>query len=333
MLKIGVLGAGHLGKIHIRCLQGLSDIYELVGFYDIDQEISKQVEKEFSIKSFSSADELIDAVDVVDIVTPTITHFENAARSIRKFKHVFIEKPVVTTLQEAEELIELAKEAQVKIQVGHVERFNPGFFAAKPYLKNPLFIEAHRLSKFNPRGTDVPVVLDLMIHDLDIVLHVIRAQVRKVSAAGVAIVSNTPDIANARIEFDNGAVANLTASRISLKQMRKIRFFQPEAYISVDFLEKKCEVVRLLNSEEEINYDKERAMMLEFPKNDEEKIKILMEYPEVKEINAIQTELTFFYRSIAYDEEPPVTIWDGYKALKVAHQIMEVIQKNHEHFG
>lgn len=332
MLKIGVLGAGHLGKIHIKCLQGLSDIYELVGFYDIDSKISSQVEREFSLRAFSSADELMDAVDVVDIVTPTTTHFENASHAIRRFKHVFIEKPVVTTLQEAEDLIELAKEARVKIQVGHVERFNPGFIAARPYLKNPVFIEAHRLAKFNPRGTDVPVVLDLMIHDLDIVLHVIKAQVRKISAAGVAIVSSTPDIANARIEFDNGAVANLTASRISLKQMRKVRFFQPEAYISVDFLEKKCEVVRLLNNQDEIDYDKDKALMMEFPKNDVEKIKILLEYPAVEDINAIQTELEYFYRSIVFDEEPPVTIWDGYRALEVAHQIMEVIQKNHERF-
>ena len=203
------------------------------------------MEKEFGITRFLSLDELIDSVDVVDIVTPTISHFECASMALRKFRHVFIEKPIVTTLEEAKEMIKIAGEANVKVQVGHVERFNPAFLAAEPYFNKPMFIETHRLAQFNPRGTDVPVILDLMIHDIDIILSVVKSNIRKISASGVAVVSDTPDIANARIEFDNGCVANLTASRISIKNMRKSRFFQRDAYISVDFLNKEVEVVRI----------------------------------------------------------------------------------------
>jgi predicted dehydrogenase len=331
MLKIGVLGAGHLGKIHIKCLQELSDLYQVIGFYDIDKEKSKEVEEHFKIKSYESADELMDEVDVVDIVTPTVTHFEIASKAIRKFKHVFIEKPVVTTLQEAEELIDLSKEAGVKIQVGHVERFNPAFLAASSFIKRPVFIESHRLSPFSPRGTDVPVVLDLMIHDLDIVLHLVRSQVRRISAVGVAILSSTPDIANARLEFDNGTVANLTASRISLKKMRKMRLFQNEAYISVDFLEKKAEIVRMLDMYDPSQVDKDRGLIIEMDTS-EKKVPILIEQLKVEDLNAIKTELIYFYRSIVFEEEPPVTISDGYKALKIAHEIMDVIQHNNEKF-
>ena len=331
MLKIGVLGAGHLGKIHIKCLQELSDLYQIVGFYDIDKEKSKEAEEHFKIKSYESAEELMDKVDVVDIVTPTVTHFEIASKAIRKFKHVFIEKPVVTTLQEAEELIDLSKEAGVKIQVGHVERFNPAFLAASSFIKRPVFIESHRLSPFSPRGTDVPVVLDLMIHDLDIVLHLVRSQVRRISAVGVAILSSTPDIANARLEFDNGTVANLTASRISLKKMRKMRLFQNEAYISVDFLEKKAENVRMLDMYDPSQVDKDRGLIIEMDTS-EKKVPILIEQLKVEDLNAIKTELMYFYRSIVFEEEPPVTISDGYKALKIAHEIMDVIQHNNKKF-
>jgi predicted dehydrogenase len=225
MLKIGVLGAGHLGRIHLKCIKEIQD-FDLVGFYDPDTINADKIEQEFGIKKWSSLDDLIDAVDVVDIVTPTVSHFECAARSLKKCRHVFIEKPVVTSLDEARELIKIAGEANVKVQVGHVERFNPAFLAAESYFDRPMFIESHRLAQFNPRGTDVPVILDLMIHDIDIVLSVVKSNIKKISASGVAVVSDTPDIANARIEFDNGCVANLTASRISLKNMRKSRFFQ-----------------------------------------------------------------------------------------------------------
>ena len=244
MLKIGVLGAGHLGKIHLKCIKEITD-YNLVGFYDADDATSSKVEKEFGIRRYKGLDALISSADVIDIVTPTISHFDCASKALKKAKHVFIEKPVVTTPEEAKQLMTYADEADVKVQVGHVERFNPAFLSAQPYLHQPMFIESHRLAEFNPRGTDVPVILDLMIHDIDIVLSVVKSSIRRIQASGVQVVSDTPDIANVRIEFDNGCVANLTASRISMKNMRKSRFFQRDAYIAVDFLQKTLEIIRM----------------------------------------------------------------------------------------
>ena len=324
MLKIGVLGAGHLGKIHIKCIKEIAD-YDLIGFNDPDDGNAIKVEKEFGIKRFLSLDELIDLVDVVDIVTPTVSHFEYASAAIRKFRHVFIEKPIVTTLEEAKELIKIAGEANVKVQVGHVERFNPAFLAAEPYFNKPMFIETHRLAQFNPRGTDVPVILDLMIHDIDIILSVVNSNIRKISASGVAVVSDTPDIANARIEFDNGCVANLTASRISIKNMRKSRFFQRDAYISVDFLTKEVEVVR-------IKYpDKSGSLPMSFmidlgPGKGSKQISFTK--PEVKPLNAIRAELESFYNAITTNTIPSVTINDGYSALEVAHKVIEKINQS-----
>ena len=253
MLKVGVLGAGHLGKIHLRLLQQ-SEKYELVGFYDENQEYAEKISKEFGYQNFNTIAKLIHAVDVIDIVTPTLSHYKCARIAIKSGKHVFIEKPISNTIEEAEEIIALANEYNVKGQVGHVERFNPAFIATKNMVENPMFIETHRLAEFNPRGTDVPVVLDLMIHDIDVILSVVKSKVKNISASGVSVISDTPDIANARIEFENGCVANLTASRISMKNMRKTRFFQKDAYISVDFLEKKCEVVKMKDAPEVPGY-------------------------------------------------------------------------------
>ncbi|PKP47889.1 MAG: oxidoreductase [Bacteroidetes bacterium HGW-Bacteroidetes-11] len=319
MLKIGVLGAGHLGKIHLKCIKQTAK-YQLVGFYDADEENAKKVSEDFGIPAFSGIDELIDAVDVVDIVTPTLSHFDCASRSLKKFKHVFIEKPIVTTPAEARELIELAGEAGVKVQVGHVERFNPAFIAAAPFIDNPMFIETHRLAQFNPRGTDVPVILDLMIHDLDIVLSIVKSGIHKVSASGVSVVSDTPDIANARIEFDNGCVANLTASRISMKNMRKSRFFQRDAYIAVDFLEKSAEIIRM-KGVDPATADP-MAMILDLGPGKQPK-QILFDKPEITNINAIQTELESFADAIINNTPPPVTINDGYAALDLAYRIIE----------
>ena len=323
MLKIGVLGAGHLGKIHIKCIKEIPE-YDLIGFYDSDEENSEKVEKEFNIRRYSSLDELVDAVDMVDIVTPTISHFECASKSLKKFRHVFLEKPIVTTLDEARELIKIAEEANVKVQVGHVERFNPAFLAAEQYFSKPMFIETHRLAQFNPRGTDVPVILDLMIHDIDIILSVVKSNIRKVSASGVAVVSDTPDIANARIEFENGCVANLTASRISLKKMRKSRFFQRDAYISVDFLKKELEVVRIKDFEKASGIPV--GFMLDLGPGKGTK-QILFDKPEIKPTNAIRTELESFYSAIINNTTPSVTINDGYSALELAHKIIEKINQ------
>ncbi len=323
MLKIGVLGAGHLGKIHLKCIQQIPG-YELVGFFDADQENATKVAHEFGIKSFASLDSLIEATEVVDIVTPTVSHFSCASQALKKKRHVFIEKPVVATPEEANALIDLAKEANVKVQVGHVERFNPAFLAAKSSINSPLFIEAHRLAQFNPRGTDVPVVLDLMVHDIDIILSVIKSPVKKVSASGVAIVSDTADITNARIEFENGAVANLTASRISLKNMRKVRLFQPDAYITVDFLDKKAEIVRLSTIEKEP--DDPMAMVIDLGPGKGMK-QLYFEKPDIEAVNAIKMELERFYEAITFNQTPAVTVEDGVKVLQLAYQILDEINK------
>jgi len=318
MVRIGVLGAGHLGKIHIKLLKEIEG-FELVGFYDSEKDNAAKVSEEFGIKNYDDVYELIDNVDAIDIVTPTVSHFDCAVDALKKGRHIFIEKPVTNTLEEAEQLIKLVNEAEVKVQVGHVERFNPAFTATKDQIENPMFIETHRLAMFNPRGTDVPVVLDLMIHDLDIVLSVVKSNIKKVSAGGVAVVSDTPDIANARIEFDNGCVANLTASRISMKNMRKSRFFQRDAYISVDFLDKVSEIVQIKDVEGEpdplaVNIDLgEGKGMKEFS----------FDKPKVEQNNAILDELTCFYKSIANNTTPPVTLEDGYRALQAAHMILE----------
>lgn len=328
MLKIGVLGAGHLGKIHIKLIQQIED-YELVGFYDADKVTAEKVAVEFGVKAYHDIDELIEAVDVVDIVTPTLSHFDCAVKAIRESKHIFIEKPITNTVEEARKLIDLAEEADVKVQVGHVERFNPAFTATKEYINHPMFIETHRLAQFNPRGTDVSVVLDLMIHDLDIVLSIVNSNVRRISASGVAVVSDNPDIANARIEFDNGCVANLTASRISMKNMRKTRIFQRDAYLSIDFLEKVSEVVRLSTVVGEAD---PLSVTIDLGEGKGQK-QIYFEKPEVEANNAIKDELSTFARCIIEGKNPPVSIHDGYNALNVAHKIIEKLTLTKENFS
>jgi predicted dehydrogenase len=324
MLKIGVIGAGHLGKIHIKCINEIPE-FELLGFFDNDELNAKAVSKELGIRSFNSISELINEVDVVDIVTPTIAHFEYAAYALKQFRHVFIEKPIVATPEEALKLIEIAKEANVKVQVGHVERYNPAMIAALPFIENPMFIEVHRLANFNPRGTDVPVILDLMIHDIDIILHTVHANLRSIRASGVAVVTDTPDIVNARLEFDNGCVANLTASRISLSPMRKARFFQRDAYIAVDFLNRKTEVAYLKNIAG--GYINPLLPVLE-PGNGKEAKQIHFVKPEIKNTNAIHSELSRFAKAINENKTPDVTINDGYLALKVAYQILDKVENS-----
>ena len=317
MLKAGVLGAGHLGKIHLRLLQE-SKKYELVGFFDPFTENAKKVAKEFGYKLFDSIEELIAAVEVVDIVTPTLSHFECAKKAIEKGRHIFIEKPITKTVLEAEAIKTLASQFHVQGQVGHVERFNPAFTAVKDKIDTPMFIETHRLAEFNPRGTDVPVVLDLMIHDIDIILSVVNSKVKKVHASGISVISETPDIANARIEFENGCVANLTASRISMKNMRKTRFFQKDAYISVDFLEKKSEIVRMKDVP---NNPDEFAMILQNAEG--VKKQIYFDNPEIENNNAILDELESFADAINNGTKPVVSLRQGAEALRVAQMIID----------
>ena len=317
MLKAGVLGAGHLGKIHLRLLQE-SKKYELVGFYDPSKENAKNVADEFGYTAFDSIDALIEAVEVVDIVTPTLSHFECAKKAIEKGCHIFIEKPITKTVLEAEALKTLASQYHVLGQVGHVERFNPAFTAVKDKIDTPMFIETHRLAEFNPRGTDVPVVLDLMIHDIDIILSVVKSKVKNVHASGVAVISDTPDIANARIEFENGCVANLTASRISMKNMRKTRFFQKDAYISVNFLSKESEVVRMKDVPETPD---EFAMVLQNAEG--VKKQIYFENPKIENNNAILDELETFADAIANNTTPVVSLSQGTEALRVAQMVID----------
>ncbi|TRW23398.1 Gfo/Idh/MocA family oxidoreductase [Flavobacterium zepuense] len=317
MLKVGVLGAGHLGKIHLRLLNQ-SQKYELVGFYDPNSDNADKVAHEFGYKKFDTISELIQAVDVVDIVTPTLSHYDCAIEVINAGKHLFIEKPIANTVAEAEEIMQLAKERNVKGQVGHVERFNPAFTATKHKIENPMFIETHRLAEFNPRGTDVPVVLDLMIHDIDVILSVVKSKVQNIYASGVSVISDTPDIANARIEFENGCVANLTASRISMKNMRKSRFFQKDAYISVDFLDKVCEVVKMKDAPE---VPGDFDMILQNAEGI--KKQIYFDNPDVEANNAILDELETFADAINNNTTPVVTLEDGTEALRVAHRIIE----------
>ncbi|MHB0755433.1 Gfo/Idh/MocA family protein [Polaribacter sp. M15] len=317
MLKVGVLGAGHLGKIHLKLLKQ-SKKYNLVGFYDPSEANAKKVVEDFGYTFFDSIDALIDAVEVVDIVTPTLSHFDCAKKAIEKGRHIFIEKPIAKTVSEAEDIRALANEYNVKGQVGHVERFNPAFTAVKDKINNPMFIETHRLAEFNPRGTDVPVVLDLMIHDIDIILSCVNSKVKNVHASGISVISETPDIANARIEFENGCVANLTSSRISMKNMRKTRFFQKDAYISVNFLSKESEIVRIKDAPE--NPD-EFAMIL---KNDEGVEKqIYFENPEVTTNNAILDELETFADAIKNNTTPIVTLSAGTEALRIAQLVID----------
>jgi len=323
MVKIGLLGVGHLGKIHLKCLHSI-DAVAITGFYDPNDKAAEQVlQNNPNLQRFTSVAALIDASDAIDIVTPTITHFELAAAAIQKGKHVFIEKPLTHTLAEAERLVTLAQSKGVKVQVGYVERFNPAFLAIQDIPLNPLFIEAHRLAMFNPRGTDVSVVLDLMVHDLDLILKIVKAPLKSVQASGVAVVSRSPDIANARLEFENGAVANLTASRISMKQMRKLRLFQKDAYISLNLLDKQAQVIQLFGETEKDKITDGNLLSLA---TEEGKKYINIAQPKSEPTNAIQMELTTFAEAILSNKQTVVTIEEGYQTLQVAHQIIEEIE-------
>ena len=326
MLKIGVLGAGHLGKIHLKILKE-SKIFELIGVYDLNPITTKNSAESLGIIAFETPEKLIQAVDVVDIVTPTITHFELAKQAILAQKHVFIEKPITATLEQANTLYELSKQHPVQIQVGHIERYNPALIASIPYLKNPKFIEIHRLAPFNPRGTDVSVVLDLMIHDIDTLLYITQSEIKDIYANGVCVLSNTPDICNVRLEFTNGAVANLTASRISMHPMRKARFFQKDKYIAVDFLQKKCEMIQLKkNTTNTTPLDTtDPYCEIVFAHNNTQGVQI--QQPIIQHHNAIAQELESFGNAIHHKQKPEVDIIAGKNALKVALDIIDQIEK------
>lgn len=321
ILNIGVLGVGHLGKIHVKLLLEIAE-FNVVGFYDTDDENAQTTIEQFGIKRFTDLEELIQACDALDIVAATSAHFELAKLAIKNTKHIFIEKPMTSNLEEAIQLVELVKEADIIAQIGHVERFNPAFLAVQDSITDPMFIETHRLAQFNPRGTDVSVIHDLMIHDIDIILKLVNGNVKNIYASGVPIISDSPDIANARIEFDNGCVANVTASRISIKNMRKTRVFQKDAYVSIDFLEKKAEIFKLYNAPQgNIN-----TLELDLGA-DKAKKYIHFDTPKIEPINSIKLELQHFHASITNQTTPPVSALDGLKAMEVAYGILDKIQR------
>jgi predicted dehydrogenase len=292
-----------------------------MGFYDTDSKISEELSDKEGYKYFSNLDNLLDNVEAIDIISPTTTHYQIAKQAILSNKHVFIEKPITDNLDHAKDIIQLSRKNNIIGQVGHVERFNPAYVAAFNHIKDPMFIESHRLSDFNPRGTDVSVIMDLMIHDIDIVLSTVKSKVKKINASGVSIISNSPDIANARIEFENKCVANLTASRISLKKMRKTRIFQKDAYISIDFLEKELQIVKIKDA---VKSNSNLSMVIKT--NTGKDKMIYFENPEIIEENSILIELESFANSINNKSLPKVTLLDGYEAIKVAHEVMSQIQ-------
>jgi predicted dehydrogenase len=316
MLKIGIFGVGHLGKFHIKNWKEIDNV-EVIGFYDPNDAVANDVEAEFGLKRYADMGELIDDADAVDVVTPTQFHFPVCEAALRKSKHVFVEKPLANNMEEAAALLKLTKEAKVKFQVGHVERFNPAFTALDKSSIQPMFIEVHRLAQFNPRGTEVSVILDLMIHDIDVILSMVKSDIKQISASGVAVMTDTPDIANVRIEFHNGCVANLTSSRISMKRMRKMRVFQRDAYIGIDFLEKKSEIIRL---KQESDIEELFSFEIDTPKGSRT---IVVENPLSASENALRTELSSFRDAILQDLTPVVSELDGYQALEVAHLILE----------
>ncbi|WP_051416972.1 Gfo/Idh/MocA family protein, partial [Sediminibacterium salmoneum] len=291
---------------------------KIVGFFDPNNDNAREVIEKYGIKRFMDEDKLIDACDAIDVITPTTLHYDICMKAVRKGKHVFVEKPITHTLQEGKDLVNMVREANVKLQVGHVERFNPAYLAIKDLHLNPMFIEVHRLAQFNPRGTEVSVILDLMIHDIDIILSLVKSDVKNIAASGVAVMTDTPDIANVRIEFNNGCVANLTSSRISMKKMRKIRLFQKDAYIGIDFLEKKTEIIKLKQPEDE----KAFSFDIETPNG---KKTIAIATPSIEPLNAIKLELTSFVDAIVNNKPTQVNEIDGYLAMEVAHQILDKI--------
>jgi predicted dehydrogenase len=317
MLKVGIFGVGHLGKFHISNWKEIEGV-KIIGFFDPNNDNANDVINTHGLKRFSDEEKLIEACDVIDVITPTDLHYEVCMMAIRKGKHVFVEKPLAHTLQEGKDLVNMVREAGVKMQVGHVERFNPAYLALKELNLNPMFIEVHRLAQFNPRGTEVSVILDLMIHDIDIILSLVKSDVKSISASGVAVMTDTPDIANVRIEFNNGCVANLTSSRISMKKMRKVRLFQKDAYIGIDLLEKKTEIIKLKQPEDKDVF----SFDIDTPNG---KKTIAIANPSIEPLNAIKLELESFVDAIVNNKPTVVSEIDGYLAMEVAHKILDKI--------
>lgn len=321
-ISVGVIGTGHLGSLHTKMYTTIESVV-LQGVYDVDSAKAERVAAQLRTKAYANVDDLLGAVEAVSIATTTKTHFQVGQKALERGVHVFIEKPITETIEQARALVELAEQKKLKIQVGHIERFNPAILSLEPYHPKPMFIESHRLAQFNPRGSDVAVVLDLMIHDIDLILSLVHSPVKRIDANGVAVVSDSVDIANARLQFENGCVANVTASRISQNKMRKMRMFQHDAYISVDFQQGIAEVFRLVD---EGDPDLKPTLMLGQIEQGAKKRLIVYEQPDVKNVNALEYELQTFIDSIRNNTEPPVSGRDGLQALEVAQEILQIIE-------
>lgn len=325
--RVGVIGVGHLGKLHASLYKQVLDA-KLVGIYDENTEKTNQLAAELNVQAFTSLDQILENVQAVNIVTPTTTHFAIAKKAFENNKHVFIEKPITSREDEAENLMRIAEEKNLKLQVGHIERFNPALLALEDVELKPLFIETHRLSSFNPRGTDVAVILDLMIHDLDLILHMVKSRPQTIAASGIGVISNTVDIANARIEFENGCVANVTASRISAKKMRKMRIFQKNAYISMDFTEGFSEIFFIPEEGQQPFHDGTLAFSLGQIEEGDNKREIKYNRLERANINPLKEELNCFVESIRNDMPPAVSARDGLEALRLANKVLRQIDQS-----
>jgi len=311
MVKIGVLGIGHLGKIHLKCLANTP--FQIQGVFDPKFEDDSKCE---DFKIYKNAQHLINACDACIIASTTQTHYDLALKVIEGNKHVFIEKPMTSTVLQAQKLVELlSQKPNIVSQIGFVERYNPAYKFISQSIEKPKFIEVHRLATFNERGSDVSVVFDLMIHDLDLVLSMMDSEVKEIKANGIKLISDSLDICNARIEFENKAVVNLTASRISLKSMRKFRVFQNDTYLSLDLNQKKAEIIRLSDE------DNEENMKIAF--GGKEKYFSYKSSGELKG-NAIEDELNDFYKSIVNKEPAKINAQSAYKTTNLAHQIEQI---------
>ncbi|HCA42661.1 MAG TPA: oxidoreductase [Bacteroidetes bacterium] len=322
MIKTGIIGTGHLGEMHLKILKEISKSDKEItisGVYDIDKIKSENISSSYKVKCYESLDDIINESDALIVVSSTKSHFEIAEKIIQNGKHLFIEKPVTETIQQAEDLLALKKNENQKIQVGHIERFNPAILALEKYEIEPLFIESHRLAQFNPRGADVSVIQDLMIHDIDIILKLVKSKVKYINANGVGILTDSIDIANARIGFENGCVANITASRISLEKMRKMRIFQKNAYISIDFLSKESVIYNLKNADEV-------KSIFAFDLGNDKKVE--REKVTIKEINPMKYEQEKFFEVIKNNQKEIVTLEDGLTALKIASEIIKEVEKS-----
>ena len=323
-IKIGVIGVGHLGNFHLKQLKGIPHV-SISGLYDSDQKRADEMSLLHNVHSYSSLDEILDKSNAVSIIIPTSKHYFVADKALNEDCNLFIEKPITDNIDHAELLLNKAEKLNKIIQVGHIERFNPAFFVIKNSNIQPRFIEAHRLSEFNPRGNDVPVILDLMIHDLDIILSLVKSEIKNIHANGVKVISSTVDIANARIEFNNGCVANLTSSRISQKSMRKMRLFQENDYITIDFQKGIVEEYKVCNKPP-ISKRSDQVVELD----GEEKKYILYRKPTVPKHDALKEELNHFVDSIQNAKQPETDGISATAALSLALEIQNIIdQRSH----